>query len=174
LYDPLSEERSVHRLLFTFSCALAALAAPSCQTGVEAFAAGRLLDLCDGAYYVCNFPAGCTLDQDHYAEGSFPGVRRVVLATTGEGAPVQVRLYFTSMIADGTQLLVQMHEPDCTIDKKTNRVILEDVDLIDEIGDDRLLIYDFKANQEGEHLIEVFSDMSADYLIIADTESTSN
>ena len=149
--------------------AIAALAAlGGCLTGEEEFVDGRLLDLCNEGYWICNTPAGCVLDHEHYVEGVFPGVRRVVVATEQADEDVRVRLYFSRMRAPGTELLVQLYESDCTLDPERSRAHLLDVDVFDEAGDDRTLMFDLTARQPGEHLLEIYSDASADYLLTAD------
>ena len=69
------------------------------------------------------------------------------------------------MQSPGSELLVQLYEADCTLNTRVNRAILTDVDVFEEAGDDRKLVFDFTAEQEGEHLIEIYSDTSADYLL---------
>jgi hypothetical protein len=137
-----------------------------CQTPESAFVGDRLQDLCDGAYYICNVPAGCVLDEKHYVEGRFPGAQRVVLATDKSEVPVQVRIFFSAMEAPGTELLVQLYEPDCIIDKQHGSDSIENADIFEKAGDDATLIFDLKAQEEGEHLLEVYSDTSADFLLL--------
>lgn len=44
---------------------------------------------------------------------------------------------------------------------------LVDVDVLDEAGDDRVLIFDLHVMQEGEHVLEVYSDMTSEFILIA-------
>ena len=74
-------------------------------------------------------------------------------------------MFFTDMQSPGSELLAQLYEADCTLDTRTNRVLLTDMDVFEEAGDDRKLVFDFTAEQEGEHLIEIYSDTSAKYLL---------
>lgn len=145
---------------------LIALLLPACLTGEQSFVGRRIQDLCDTAYYICSVPAGCVLDQEHYVEGAFPGVRRVAIETDEPNTPVQVRIYFSVMLSPGSELLAQMYEADCSLETLTHRALVTDVDVFEEAGDDRLLVFDFVAEQEGEHLVELYSDASADYLLV--------
>jgi len=147
--------------------ALVASSLCSCKSPAEAFIDDRMLSLCDEAYWICDFAAGCVLEGDEYVEGIFPGVRRVVVVTEKEDVDVRVRLFFNKMEAPGTELLVQLYEPDCTVNPDLGQVDLVDVDLFDEAGDDRVLTFDLAAQQTGEHLLELYSDSSVEYLLIA-------
>ncbi len=145
---------------------LGLLSTTACITAEGAFVAGKLPALCDDAYYICNVTAGCLLDSDHYIEGVFPGTRRVVVETTEANAEMRVRMLLRQTEAPGTELLMQMYEPDCTLDTILARAHLEDVDLFEEAGDDRTLIFDLQVYNIGEHLFEVFSDASTEYDLI--------
>lgn len=138
----------------------------SCQTPEETFIGSRLLSTCDDAYWICNYAAGCVLDGHHYVEGSFPGTRRVVVVTEKDDVKVKVRLFLSTERSPGTEILVQMHEPNCTIDPIAARAQLVDVDIFEEAGDDRTLTFELQAFEQGEHLLEIFSDASVEYLLI--------
>ena len=158
------------RALAATIAAIALLGLGSCQSAEEAFVEGKMLSLCDEAYWICNVPAGCVLEGDEYVEGVFPGIRRVVVVTEKENLNVEVRLFFSTMEAPGTELLVQLYEPDCTVDTDLGQKDLVDVDLFEEAGDDRILAFDLRAQQIGEHLLELYSDSSVEYLMIAEVK----
>lgn len=129
----------------------------------------RLPNLCSESYATCSVTAGCALDDAHYVEGTFPGARRVVVFSEAEDTTYRVRLYLPTTEAPGTELLVQLYEPDCTLDTVAARAHLQDVDLIAEAGPDRTLRFDdLVVTQPGEHLLELYSDMSASYLLIVE------
>jgi hypothetical protein len=151
-----------------FTLALSLVCLLSCKTGEEAFVGDRLLSLCDEAYWICGVAAGCVLNQKHYVEGVFPGVRRVVVVTKKANAKVQVRLFFSNTESPGTELLVQLYEPDCTVYPDFGQAHLIDVDLFDEAGDDRTLVFNLEALEIGEHLLEIYSDASIEYLLVVD------
>jgi hypothetical protein len=152
------------------ACCLPLIAALfwSCKSAEDAFIGDRLLSLCNEAYWICDVPAGCVLDEKHYVEGVFPGVRRVVVVTEKEDVDVQVRLFLSKMDAPGTELLVQLYEPDCTVNPDLGQAHLLDVDLFDKAGDDRTLLFDLNVVQIGEHLLEIYSDASMEYLLVID------
>ncbi len=141
---------------------------PACLTSEEAFVGGRLPSLCDEAYWICNVTAGCILDNDHYIEGSFPGTHRVGGGADDVNAPLQARLFFTEMESPGTELLLQVSEPDCTLNADVARAHLHDMDLFEEAGDDRTLIFDLTVLDAGEHLVEVYSDASVGFLMVVE------
>ncbi|MCP4606126.1 MAG: hypothetical protein GY847_37375 [Proteobacteria bacterium] len=142
----------------------------SCQTAEDAFIGNRLLTLCGDAYWICNVPSGCVLDDDHYSKKVFPDTHRVVIATEEPELEIRVRLFLSKMESPGTELLVQLYEPDCTQDINLARAHLTDIDLFEEAGDDRMLIFDLMAMQEGEHLLEIYSDASAEFLLIVEPD----
>ena len=141
----------------------------SCVTGTSTFVGDRLPHLCSESYSTCGVSAGCALDDGHYVEGTFPGARRVVVFSEQPDTAFRVRLYLETTQAPGTELLVQLYEPDCTLDTVGARTHYEDIDLIAEAGPDRtILLDDMIVAQRGEHLLEIYSDMSAAYLLIVD------
>ncbi|MBN2718849.1 MAG: hypothetical protein JXX14_23590 [Deltaproteobacteria bacterium] len=140
----------------------------SCQTAEEAFVQDRLHAVCDEAYWQCGLPTGCILDSNHYADGAFPGIRRVVVTTEENDMDVQVRVFIGDALGGGTEMLVQLYETDCTLDRELGKERLVDVDLIEEAGDDRVLIFNLHVMQAGEHVLELYSDMTAEILLIAD------
>ncbi len=147
---------------------LVAFGLGSCLTAEDAFTDDRLLKLCDEAYFICGRPTGCTLDKEHYVEGAFPGTRRVVIATEDVDTKIQVRLFFRTMESPGTELIAQLKEPNCTLDTRLAQEHLKDIDLFEEAGDDRKLVFDLQALQEGEHVLEIYADASAEYLLVVE------
>jgi hypothetical protein len=143
---------------------------PGCITAENAFLAGRLPLLCDQSYYTCNVTAGCRLDDDHYVKDSFPGTQRVILSTTTAQSSWQVRIFLTDLRAPGSELLIQLYEPTCTLDVNDARVYYEG-DLFEEAGNDRMLVYDLTVFGVGEHLLEIYSDATTGYdLVVVRTD----
>jgi hypothetical protein len=138
----------------------------SCESGEEAFVDDRLLMPCQEAYYICNRPAGCVIDKDHYVEGVFPGTRRMVVRTERRDVRLDVKLYISFMEAPGTEIFVQAWEPDCTLDTINARDHRVDVDIFEEAGDDRTLGFSLNVAEKGEHLLDINSDASAEYLLL--------
>ena len=143
------------------------LTAASCEAG-GSFIDGRLPNLCAEAYQVCNVTAGCALDPIHYVSGTFPGARRVVVRHP-EPTRYRVMFFLTETISPGTGFSLRLHEPDCGFDPDEAGVELTDIDLIEEAGLDRTLIFDdLVVREPGEHLLEVFSDATVEYVMAAE------
>ncbi len=137
----------------------------ACDQGWGSFVDGRLPNLCTEAYAVCGVTAGCELDPEHYVTGTFPGARRVVV-NHPEPVTFRVMFYLTDTTSPGTELSIRLHEPDCSHDPDAAGVALSDVDLIEEAGLDRMLVFDDLAvDVAGEHLLEVYSDATVGYLL---------
>lgn len=124
--------------------------------------------LCEHAYPVCDLTAGCVLDDAHYLSGSFPGTRRFLVELDEEGTELTLTLLARELIAPGSELLVRMYEPDCTVDTQDGQVHLQDVDLFEEVGDDRLIELQLIGSDSGEHMLELYSDASFSYLLTID------
>ena len=137
-----------------------------CLSGEEAFVDGRLNAHCDEAYNICDMPAGCVLDKKHYIRSGFPGSKSFVATTEANDVTLDIKLYIATMEAPGTELFIRAYEPDCTLNIDKSQKHLEDVDIFKKAGDDRILQFELEAQQSGEHLIEIYSDATADYLVI--------
>ena len=141
------------------------LSSLSCQSAEDTFANNRINLMCDQAYAICDVTAGCLLDEDHYIEGVFPGTHRLVIETEEDVTPVRLLLFLSEMEAPGTELLVQVYQPNCAMDSATGREHLENVDIFDVAGNDRTIIIELDAIGKGEHLVELFSDARARYML---------
>ena len=156
------------KLYYWLLIAQVVLGSASCETAEEVFVGDRLAKLCDESYWVCNVSTGCVLDNDHYVEGVFPGTRRIVITTQEVEQDIRVRIYFRTQESPGTEILVQLYEPNCIVNTALARENLVNVDLFEEAGDDRMLIFELTALEEGEHLLEIYSDASAEYLLVVE------
>ncbi len=136
-----------------------------CPSAEDTFKQGLLPTLCDESFYVCNVSAGCVLEEDYFLEGVFPGTRRVILVTDEPDTDLRVRIFLKDMMSPGTEFLLQIYEPNCTLDTYHSRIYMADTDLFDEAGDDRTLDLDLQALDPGEHLLEMYSDASTGYLL---------
>jgi len=167
--DASSSSRAVRQPLVSCLLLLCLFAGISgCRTAEEAFTGNRLPLLCDESYWICNTIASCVLDGDHFIEGVFPGARRVVLTTAEPERTVRIQLFLSELVSPGTELLIQLYAPDCTLDADRSRAYLVDVDLFEEAGENRTLVFELAASQAGEHLLEIYSDASLSYLMIAE------
>ena len=140
----------------------------ACETAEEAFVGNRAQALCDEAYMICHKPAGCVLDRKHFVEGSFPGSNRVVIATEENSVTLEVRIFISQLSATGTELIMRAYEPDCTLNTRESQEHLIDVDIFQRAGDDHTMIFDLQALNKGEHLLEIYSDASAQYVLVVE------
>ncbi len=155
------------RLLALIICAAPLLG--GCLSDESVFTQGRLEDPCNGSIPVCATQAACVIDDDEYVRSEFPGGNRLIVRTETEQATVVVRILLTEPIDPGTELLVQVFEPGCgDFDEDHPR----DIDLFEFAGDDRVMEFELDMPGRGDHLLEVFSDMSSEYLlaVIVDEE----
>lgn len=134
----------------------------ACLNDERVFTQGRIEDLCDSAIPACDSQAACILRDDEFYEGSFPGGLKVITRTEGEKGTLVVRFLLTEMLNPGTELFIEASTPDCA-DSAVEHP--QDVDLFDLAGDDRILEYHVDLPGRGDHLVTIFSDMSAAYLM---------
>ena len=137
-------------------------ASSACLNDERVFTQGRIEDLCDSAIPACDSQASCILRGDEFYEGSFPGGLKVITRTEGEDGTLIVRFLLTEMLSPGTELFIEASTPNCA-DKAIDHP--QDVDLFDLAGDDRILEYHVDLPGRGDHLVTIFSDMSARYLM---------
>ncbi|MDF1562000.1 MAG: hypothetical protein P1V51_03105 [Deltaproteobacteria bacterium] len=136
------------------------------------FTQGRIEDLCNGVVPSCKKQAGCVLDDEHFTRGVFPGEQRIVVRSITRDARLIVRLLFVEMVYPGTEILVQAFSPDCG-DVSMEQVVVdgpEDIDLFEYAGDDRIIEFHLDLPEAGDHLLEIYSDMAADYLVTTEVE----
>ncbi len=139
-----------------------------CIDDTRLFTQGRLEDPCNNALTVCNTQAGCTIHNESFYAGEFPGGLRFIVRSEGEKNTLTARFLLDDMIFPGTEMLVQVKTPDCgdfTEEHIQNR------DLFELSGDDRVLEYILDLPGRGDHLLEVFSDMSATYQMTTTVEA---
>ncbi|MCB9548363.1 MAG: hypothetical protein H6706_21350 [Myxococcales bacterium] len=146
--------------------ALAALAL-GCASAEEEFTAGRLETLCGGAIPICRQRAGCVLDGASFARGRFPGAQQVIVRAPAADARLRVRLLLNDLVHPGTELLVQVHGLGCG---GVEQARLVDVDFFRLAGDDGVLDFTLPLDEAGDHLLEVYADMSAAYVIQVDVQ----
>ena len=152
---------TVHRLLMILAAGVVLWGA-GCTSAQESFTGGRIQNLCSESLVICSGNAGCTLDDKHYFEGVFPGTIRVVVHSELPDGTLTLRFLLTDMKAPGTEIVMQAYEPGCG-DLDEERV--KDVDLFDLAGDEGILEFDLSLKNAGDHLLEIFSDMSSGFLL---------
>ncbi len=128
----------------------------------DTFIQGARKDPCDNAIPVCSYTAGCRLTEgENYIEGSLPGYRSFIVPTAGE-ADISVIFYFRTQEAPGSDTEVLWYEPGC---RDLYDHYLPGIDLFRQVGNDRLWTVVGTVFQEGDHLIEIRSDASAEFLL---------
>lgn len=146
------------------SLLLSALALSGCLGGPEAgFTQGRALSTCNATVPVCSSTAGCVLDATNYTSGSFAqgGTRRFIVRTVS-AADVEVELFWASEGTPGTDTEVGFYETGCSSRASKDS---GGADVFNEAGPARIWKRLQRVDTAGDHLIEVFSDAQADYLL---------
>ncbi len=141
---------------------LATLSLSACLSEEELFTQGRLEKYCRSAIPACAVQASCVLGDKDYLSGHFPGGARVIARSQPNDTSIKIRILLTEPLAPGTQLLIQVSSPGC--DEITEER-LEDIDLFALAGEDRILDLNVPLIGQGDHLVEVFSDMSSTWLM---------
>jgi len=147
---------------------LAALTLGGCGLGVEGgFIGNRDLDLCTDTIPQCSTVANCRLGGPTYTETRFPGELQFVVSAPA-GATITVALFFREVRATGSDHLIEFNEPGC-FSTEVWRPRVDD--LFRAAGDDQILEVSEQMFLEGEHLIRIFSDMTAEVLVKADVNA---
>ena len=133
-----------------------------CLSDEAAFKQGRLQAFCDRSIAICSAQASCVLDDTTFARSQFPGGLRAVLQNDFDEDTVIVRILLTEALAPGTELHVELLSPDCG---RVEEERIVDVDLFEVAGNERLYEFEFPFHGRGDHLLSVFSDMNAQYLL---------
>ncbi len=134
----------------------------SCLSDEALFTQNRLEDPCNAAIPVCNTQASCVLEDDEFYEGAFPGGARFIVRTQVDEATLIVRILLTEPLYPGTEILVQAHDLGCG---DLDQAHPQDIDLFRLAGDDRILEFPLEVSGKGDHLLEIFSDMSSTYIL---------
>jgi len=139
----------------------------SCQSSQDEFASGRLEKFCDGTIPICAVQAACIVEKTDYLDADFPGGQRFIVQANELDSQLVARLFFNEMIYPGTEFLLKVYGPGCSTIETEH---LLDVDLFERAGDDRTVTFLLPIHEKGDHLIELFSDMAATYLMTIDLE----
>ena len=152
-------------------CALAALLCVACVPDSEdLFTGGRSLLPCTGTVPVCSTNGGCVLDAASYTRGNFAqgATRRVVVRTTVP-SEIEVALFFRTESSPGTDTEISWWEVGC---RDRYSAQSGGVDIFAQAGPDRVWSRKQQVFTNGDHLIEVFSDAQAEYLLKVTVRAT--
>ena len=142
-----------------------------CNLGLGAednFKGGLTRDRCDGTFPICQTTAGCTMGTGRYIEGAFPGARQFIVPAPEE-AVIRVHIFFKSQMFNGIDTEILWYEPGCFDD--VYRYASEGRDIFQEAGNDKVFTQEQQVFLEGDHLVEVFSDAVAEYIIKVEVET---
>lgn len=142
--------------------AMATLAATGCINDEDVFTDGRLENLCLDNIPACNTSAQCVLKEDQFFRGEFGGGIRMLARTQFDESTLIVGFLFTEQIDPGTELQVEVFTPDCGDFEEEHP---KDRDLFELAGDDRTLFFELDMPGRGDHMVQIFSDMNAEYLL---------
>lgn len=131
-----------------------------CVNEDRVFTQGRLQDLCNEAIPICGQTAACTLDEREFLKGQFPGGARVIVRTEFEDQTLFARFLLSELNFPGTEFVIQAFSPNCG---SYDDAQILNKDLFQEAGDDRILEFELDVAGRGDHLIEIFSDMTAEF-----------
>ena len=133
-----------------------------CISDESVFTRDRLEALCDQSLPICATRASCVLDEETYVRNQFPGGFRSIVRNDFDEETLVVRILLTETISPGTELHVELQSPDCG---QVEEERIADVDLFEESGSDRTFTFELDFHGDGDHLLSVFSDMNARYLL---------
>ncbi len=166
LSRPRSHDRSLARQLTTgaklWSLLLICPLLSGCLSREDTFTEGRIERLCSASLPICNTRVTCTLDQESFLTGAFPGAERTMIYTPHPLTTVTVSFLIDEQIFPGTEMIVRAHQIGC-VEVQEERLL--DVDIFNRAGDDRILSFRFDLEGRGDHLIEWFADATATYAV---------
>lgn len=139
-----------------------------CGLGPESnFTEGLTRERCDGTWPACQTTAGCTMGSSRYIEGRFPGTRQFIVPAPQESS-IAIEIFFRTQVATGVDTEILWHEPGCF---DTYQYLSEGRDIFQEAGNDLVFEASHQVFQAGDHLVEIYSDATADYIIAVKIET---
>lgn len=138
-----------------------------CATSEEIFTRGRIENRCNGSIPVCDDLAACVLSEEQYLRGQFPGGQKLIVRTENDRARLITRFLLVDERYPGTTIFVRAYSTGCG---DYSEGLAEDVDLFKLAGGDGIIEYGLNVTGLGDHLVQIFSDMSAEFLFRVDIE----
>jgi len=145
----------------------ATLAAAGCASEEEIFTEGRIENRCNESIPICGYQASCVLGEDAFLRAQFPSGHRMIVRSEVDPVRLRVRLLFTEESFPGTELLVRAYSTGCA-DYDEHSVTGEDV--FEQLTGGDAAEYELDVTGRGDHMVEVFSDMAAEFLLVIDQE----
>ena len=149
---------------FTVACGVVVVVVVAgCGFGSEAaFIDTSTLSDCLDEIPVCNTTAGCKLvEEDSYLEGVFPGQRFFIVPTEGE-AVIRVKMFWRTQLGPGADTEITWFEPACIDDFDFDS---QGADIFRDSNEQGIFVKEQRVFRAGDHLVEVRSDATADYLL---------
>ena len=156
----------VHKLGTAMAMVVLASAA-GCADAEEIFTSGRIENRCNGSIPVCGFQASCILTTDQYLRGEFPGGQRLIVRTEIDQARLRARFLLTEQRYPGTELFARAFSTGCS-EYDEEKTLGEDI--FDVIGAEGIVEYELDVEGRGDHMVEIFSDMSAAFLFLVEID----
>ena len=138
-----------------------------CASQEDIFVDGRIENRCNESIPSCGFQAGCILRRDQFLRGRFPGGQRLIVRTESTPTRLILRALLLEQTFSGSEFFVRAYDTDCGA---FDEAIRQDVDLFDLAGGDAILEEPLDVEGRGDHLIEVFSDMGAEFRFLVEQE----
>lgn len=138
-----------------------------CMTAEDMFTSGRIENLCSNAIPICGDVAGCVLNSEQFLRGEFPGDQVVIVRSQIDPARIVARFLLSQEMFPGTFLSVRACSVGCA---QCDEEVIKDKNLFDEAGDDGILEYHLDIEGLGDHKVEFFSDMTAEYHFTVELE----
>jgi hypothetical protein len=132
------------------------------------FISGRDEMLCSDVLPQCQGKAGgCVLDENHYITGAFPGTRKFLVETSQGDWIIKVLVFIEDRLSPGSETEVHWYEPGCK-DHYKYQLTTDSTsagDLFEQAGKTQVFAKEHVVTEDGDHLIEVYSDATCRYAI---------
>jgi hypothetical protein len=142
----------------------------SCGVSESDFIAGADHDPCMANVPVCQTVAGCTMGENKYIEGNFPGFVNFVVTTPAD-TTIVVKMFFKTRKHPGEDTEIIWFEPGCrdyyTYDSRG-------ADIFAIAGGDRVFSQDQKIRQAGDHRVDIDCDATTHYFIRVEVQTPMN
>jgi len=138
------------------------LTAAGCTSAEGNFTSGLTDDPCNRALPACNGVVGCTLTNQSYTNGKFPGTQSFLVQTSGPST-VEVHFFLENPSSTGSETYITWYESGCTSSFETpvtGKVFVNEAEAAD--GE---FVRSQQLSAPGDHLVTVQSDAVTDYLI---------
>jgi hypothetical protein len=142
----------------------------ACGVSESDFISGADHDPCMANVPVCQTTAGCTMGENKYIEGNFPGFVNFVVTTPAD-TTIVVKMFFKTRIHPGEDTEINWYEPGCH-DSYTYESMGADIFAI--AGGDRVFSQKQRVRMSGDHQIDVYCDATTHYFIRVEVQTPMN